>query len=384
MAKEKFNLTSLLNNQSIITEDKEQLEDEFDIRLIDVYKLEPSQENFYNVSEIEEMKQSIELLGIEQNLIVKQNENGKYKVLAGHRRRLASMKLVEEGKEKYRFVPCRVKNKTNEILDKLTIIMTNSTQRELSDYEKIQQVLKIETLVMELKREIGIKGRTRELLSEITNVSATQIGRYKATVNNLCKDLMEAFKECKIGFSVAYEASTLSETRQNMLLKLLEHQVITLADVKEMKREEENNKQIPGQIDLLNKNDDSYLECKTLEKSKESVIEEEEIKEDDKSNLKEIKETKEIVEEIAENEKEEEIKDDTEEKQNEGIRDIKEEHKVGCSFCRGENAKGLMTSNGNFSIFVEKVKHRPMIISNTIGEVDETMWLYCPICGKRL
>ena len=74
---------------------------------LSVYDLVPSDDNFYSMGGIEELKSNIELAGkVLQNLIVVPLDGGKYKVISGHRRRLASISLVEEGKPQYEFVPC--------------------------------------------------------------------------------------------------------------------------------------------------------------------------------------------------------------------------------------------------------------------------------------
>lgn len=105
--------------------------------LIDVNDLIPSEENFYQVDD--SLKQSIELVGILQPLLVNRPENGKYKVIAGHRRRLAVLSLVKEGKEKHRYVPC-VYKKEEGVMDKLALIMANRF-RDKSDWEKMNFVL---------------------------------------------------------------------------------------------------------------------------------------------------------------------------------------------------------------------------------------------------
>ena len=62
-----------------------------EIMNIDVHDLIPSKDNFYHVDD--ELKRSIELVGVLQPLLVSRPENGKYKVIAGHRRRLAVLSL---------------------------------------------------------------------------------------------------------------------------------------------------------------------------------------------------------------------------------------------------------------------------------------------------
>lgn len=112
---------------------------------ISVYDLVPSEDNFYSIREIEELKAAIEIAGkVLQNLVVVPLDGGKYKVIAGHRRRLASISLVEEGKPQYEFVPCDVEPneeaaEDQEVRDGLMLIVTNS-QREKTAWDKIEEV----------------------------------------------------------------------------------------------------------------------------------------------------------------------------------------------------------------------------------------------------
>ena len=185
-----FNLTQLLNSNSREvnkSEEEEMKTLNFNIKNIDIDHIVQAKENFYSVDDIENIKQSIELLGIEQNLIVERIDRDNYKLVAGHRRYFASKALVEEGKEEFRILPCKIKSKSedNTLLNKLTMIMTNSTTREITDWEKMQQSIEVEEIINQLKKENNIKGRTRDLLSEILNISSSQLGRYKAINNNL-------------------------------------------------------------------------------------------------------------------------------------------------------------------------------------------------------
>ena len=65
------------------------------LKYIDVDDLVPSEDNFYSMSAIEELAGLIELSGgVKQPGLVTPLGGGKYRVIAGHRRRLASIRLV--------------------------------------------------------------------------------------------------------------------------------------------------------------------------------------------------------------------------------------------------------------------------------------------------
>ena len=254
----KFNLTELLNQRSVEQagaaegtkeagrQEGQRENGKDEIVMVDIEDLVPSKDNFYHVDA--DLKRSIELVGVLQPLLVNKPENGKYRVIAGHRRRLAVMELVNEGKESFRFLPCVYKKE--DVMDRLAIIMANRF-REKTDWEKMTEAVEAEELAKELKKEYSIEGRTREVLSEITGVAEAQLGRYKAIYNNLLPELMEKFKNGNIVVSVAVELSGMEEDMQRKAADILENGgTISLPDVKEMKKQAEEAKGIPGQMKL--------------------------------------------------------------------------------------------------------------------------------------
>lgn len=259
-AAKKFNLTELLNQRSKETaEAAPQGEKTAEIATpeegvsstADIYDLIPSKGNFYSVEDVQDLKQSIELLGVLQPLLVtEEEENGKRRIIAGHRRRLAVMQLVDEGKDRFRRVPILIKPKKNAIIDRLALIMANRF-REKTDWERMTEALETEKLVLELKDSMNIPGRTRDLLAEIIETSPAQLGRYKAIYNNIIAELMAEFKANRIVVSVIYEASGLPEDYQKQAAEIFrENEVLTLADVKQLKKNYEASQQIPGQMDI--------------------------------------------------------------------------------------------------------------------------------------
>ena len=253
----KFNLTDLLNSRSKELEEvgggqqeesKAGQQDNApqEIINIDVKDLIPSQDNFYHVDD--ELKRSIELVGVLQPLLVSKPENGKYKVIAGHRRRLAVLSLLEEGKEEMRFVPCVFKKE--DVRDRLALIMANRF-RDKTDWEKMMEAIQAEELAKELKKEYGLNGRTREVLAEITGTTEAQLGRYKSIYNNLSARLMKNFKESVINVSVAVELCGMSEEGQEKAADRVEEAgTLSLTEAREMKQQEEAGKDMPGQIKM--------------------------------------------------------------------------------------------------------------------------------------
>lgn len=271
-----FDLKELLNQRSKQQEGQMQqpeYAEKMDITMLDVFDLVPSEDNFYSTEDIEGLMFEIALLGVLQPLLVIPEGEG-YRVKAGHRRRLACMGLVEKGLEQFRYVPCVFKEeqeggvkavltseeaeepkeeqkRVDEILERLTLIMANSF-REKSDWEKMEEALQQEALIEELRKFVKVPGRTRTILRDMTGgkVKEAQMGRYKNIKNHLCPELMEEFKSKKINVSVANEVAGLSKEYQQQALEILRFNLaLTLPDVKKLKELEDATRQIPGQIE---------------------------------------------------------------------------------------------------------------------------------------
>lgn len=213
------------------------------IKVISVYDLIPSEDNFYSMNAIEELKGKIELAGkILQNLVVLPLDDGKYKVVSGHRRRAASIALVEEGKVQYEFVPCMVEEneadaEVQAIREEIMLIAANS-QREKTAWDKLEEVLRTRALMERAKKQSKLPGGLRDLVAKALHTSPTQIGRYDAIARNLSSDFMEELKRERINISTAYELSGLTEQEQaTAFSQFKDSGTISIKDAKAKKTE---------------------------------------------------------------------------------------------------------------------------------------------------
>ncbi|MBE6012100.1 MAG: hypothetical protein E7234_06035 [Lachnospiraceae bacterium] len=253
-------------------------------KMISVNLLEPSEDNFYSMEQIQELKTAIELSGgVKQNLTVIPIDNAKYKVISGHRRRLASLSLVEEGKKEYEFLPCIIENietdpEIQKLKEELLLITTNS-QRVKTDWDKIEEVKRLKSVLERYKKTANIQGRIREIIAEYLQTSSSQIGRMEAIDNNLSSEFKEELKAQNIGSSVAYELSGLPVERQKELHnEFKDKKSIAIKEVKQKKKEikpienkekTEVQQPLPGQIDIdgkiyENSHDDVFVGPKYL------------------------------------------------------------------------------------------------------------------------
>ncbi|MEA5057758.1 MAG: ParB N-terminal domain-containing protein [Anaerotignum propionicum] len=192
-----------------------------EIKKISVYDLIPSDDNFYSMNDIDELKDKIELAGkVLQNIVVVPLDSGKYKVISGHRRRMASIALVEEGKPQYEFVPCTVEEneadaEVQAIREEIMLIAANS-QREKTAWDKLEEVRRTRNILERAKKQEKIPGGTRDLVAKALHTSPAQIGRYDAIIKNLSPTFTEELKQDHINISTAYELSGLTQEEQSV------------------------------------------------------------------------------------------------------------------------------------------------------------------------
>lgn len=228
----KFNLNDFLKIQDkSIEEQKAQREENrmkkpaYKIAALHISDLVPSEGNFYSMDRIEELKRDIELAGgVKQNLTVTPIEDGKYKILSGHRRYRACTELVQEGKSEYEFIPCGIEPKQESkemqaIREELLIITTNS-QREKTDWDKVQEAKHLHDVLQRYKSQGGkLPGNLRKIIADTLNTSQTQIGRLEAVGKKLIPEFQEEMKEKRLGISTAYELSGLPKEQQEKALE---------------------------------------------------------------------------------------------------------------------------------------------------------------------
>ena len=260
----KFSLKDLLNDSS-----KPDGREEFKVELISVRRLVASEDNFYSVEDVADLKDSIEMMGVQQNLTVEPIPGtDQYKVIAGHRRRLATLKLMEEGKAQFELVPCRIETSEDDIKKRIMLIHTNATTRELSDWEKIEQMNQLKELIAEYKKDHELPGRVRELLAETLNVSASQVGRMESISKNLSPDFKEELKQGNISASTAAELARKPEPEQRAAFEQhKEAGKIVLSDVKETKPKLSAERMAEIRSVLLNRNDRQYFTTEAVRRA---------------------------------------------------------------------------------------------------------------------
>ena len=208
MAK-KFSISGLMNEHSKAEGFA------FKIEMIPLGKIKPSGKNIYRVDDIAELKASIELTGLQQNLLVRETGSGEYELVSGHRRLLAVAELRGEGRESFSHVPCKVVKTASDIEAEMQLIFANSTTRRLNDYELVTQAARLREILTELKESgYSYTGKKRDIIAGFLDVSPSQVSKYESIAKNLSPEFRGELKHDRIGVTAAYELSKLPESEQ--------------------------------------------------------------------------------------------------------------------------------------------------------------------------
>ena len=182
-----------------------------ELKMLPLETLEPSSRNFYRMCEIDQLADSIAANGLEQNLVVKAEAGGKYRIVTGHRRYQALLRLVSRG-VRIQTVPCIVRPAESDAQEMLRMIASNQ-YRELTDYEKMVQVEQATTAVKTLRSvkvaELGgirLDGPTREVVSRLTGMSGPAVSKYAGIAEKLIPELKARMEQGLLPFTVAYAA----------------------------------------------------------------------------------------------------------------------------------------------------------------------------------
>lgn len=162
------------------------------ITLLSVVHLSPSQENFYNVEDVSDLKASIAEHGLMQPIVT----NNGFEIISGHRRWEAFRQLyAETGNVKYKMIPAIVMHPQDPIELDMMLIEANSTARVLTSYELAEQARRYDELLQRAKTQgYDYSGRRRDIVAKMMQVSPSRIARIPEILTahwNVCRSFLE-------------------------------------------------------------------------------------------------------------------------------------------------------------------------------------------------
>ena len=220
----KITVDDLFSTQE--TRDSEKLGKVINIKLKDIDDFAEHPFKVIENDEMYDLAKSIKDNGVLVPAIVRKKDNGRYEMIAGHRRKFAS-ELAE-----LETLPCIVKDLDN---NEATIVMVDSNmQREkiLPSEKAFAYKMKVDALKNQGKRTdltsvpVGHKLRARQLVALQTNESATNIQRY-IRLTELIPELLDKVDKEEIALRPAVELSYLTKDEQLEVLDNIECYVAT-------------------------------------------------------------------------------------------------------------------------------------------------------------
>lgn len=150
------------------------------IEYIDIDLIDSDPGNFYELRGIPDLAGDIETVGLQQPLLVRPGEDGHVVLISGHRRRAALQLLVDEGKERFRQVPCIRKTGGNALVYEMQLIFANAHTRVLTNAEISRQAARLEEIFYQLKEQgYEFPGRMIDHVAEACNIKRAKLGRLK-------------------------------------------------------------------------------------------------------------------------------------------------------------------------------------------------------------
>ena len=222
---------------------------------IDIDDIVSNPQNFYGLRDIDSLAGLISVSHMVEPLIVCPEEDGKYMLLSGHRRRAAVQKLLDDGDYEERKLPCIIHRRRaitipqedgteivfdESAVDLLQLIASNRGQRkERTMDEKLSEVKYLEPFaraVFAHKRQEQGKGMVfrKFFAEEILDISSSKLQRLEA-IEKLSPKVKAAVEKGFLKETNAVRMAGLSMEEQDEALEWLEAHDCkgTLQDVEE-------------------------------------------------------------------------------------------------------------------------------------------------------
>ena len=191
------------------------------IEYIPIGQIEADPGNFYDLPKLEELANSISIIGLQEPVVVRPVEDGRYRIISGHRRTAALRILIDRGEHDDKVMCIVERQQESEALTQLKLIMGNSENRVLTSAEQARQVEETQQLIYQLKQEgFDFPGRVRDYVSDICKISTGKIARLKVIRDGLAAEFVPSYESGELSESTAYELSRMSQDEQNIIFSV--------------------------------------------------------------------------------------------------------------------------------------------------------------------
>lgn len=212
------------------------------IHMLDMSALVANKQNFYSISDIEELAADILRNGIRQPLeVVMQDDQVSYRLISGHRRLAALQYLKDLGEVIPEKVPCIIRQYENE-QDEIEAIISANCQRDKTIEDELNELKYLQPIFRKRFEEKKTGGKFRSYFAQQLGLSESTLKR-KLELLKLSPSLLNRLKQGKLPLSAAYELTGLSPEEQEFAEHALpeEGSVQAAIEVKEEIRAQKNS-----------------------------------------------------------------------------------------------------------------------------------------------
>ena len=256
-------LDALNKNSKAAAEEKPKAR--FRTRDISIDRMYSNDKNFYSMEDIEKLADTIQAVGLLENIAVVYDpcEKGEYRIVAGERRWRALKNLLERGFEEFGVATCQILTPAEEHEEMVQLIIANA-YRTKNTKDILEEAKQLKESLQYMKENnltlCGVKldGKIRDAIANIMKMSSTKIAQIDSINNNLLPEFKEKLGNGEMTFSAAYELSGMTQEEQTEMLENHENgSSPTLKEVRSAKKKEETDDEqgkvsdsdtLPGQM----------------------------------------------------------------------------------------------------------------------------------------
>lgn len=201
----KFDFGDVLNGAS-----RKVAEKSHEVVMVPIEEIDANEANdIYQIGDISVLASSIEAEGLHAPVLVTRARNGRWRLVAGHRRVEAFKRLSLKNPEetKWNSIPAIIKTYDNDLREKLDLVLDNASGREMTDYERLLQYKRLKEILAAMKKESGKAGKVRDMVASALEMSSGQAARYEAVLNCVTTEGMEKLRQGDTTITKIYELS---------------------------------------------------------------------------------------------------------------------------------------------------------------------------------
>lgn len=193
------------------------------IRLIPLDAIQTNDKNFYEISGVRNLAESISIVGLLDPVRVVATEDRNYRLVSGHRR-LAAYQLLRDEAHGMEFdkIPSIIMSKLDTLDEEFALLTANATARELSYADKLQQEKAMRETLLAMKAQ-GRKLPTglSQYIADSMGVSRNEVSRMHTVNENLVPEAMEKVTSGELNASEAYQLARKPEVEQKETVRQL-------------------------------------------------------------------------------------------------------------------------------------------------------------------